>query len=184
MAEKDVLEARLNVMHDIRVEGQVQLKTIQTGLAMERQEIDVLRSTNAQLEMQIVEMKRVDETKKCLIALMEKAVESSQEQIDSLEKECDALQNQLTVQSEKFALTHRQLEMVLDDVDDTLFTVVDKLSKSLNNVGAENAYLQSVVARLEGEYEQEQQLSSMLQTQVKTLHSVVLQHEALKQVQS
>jgi chromosome segregation ATPase len=184
VAEKDVLEARLNVMHDIRVEGQAQLKTIQTGLAMERQEINVLRSTNAELEMQIVEMKRVDESKKCLIALMEKAAESSQEQVDSLEKECDALQNQLTVQSEEFAHTHRQLEMVLDDIDDTVFTVVDKLSKSFKNVGAENAYLQSVVARLEGEYEEEQQLSSMLQTQVKTLHSVVLQHEALKQVQS
>jgi len=184
VAEKDVLEARLNVMHDIRVEGQAQLKTIQTGLAMERKEIDVLRSTNTELEMQIVEMKRVDETKKCLIALMEKAAESSQEQIDSFEKECDALQNQLTVQSEEFAHTHRQLKMVLDDIDDTFFTAVDKLSKSFNNLGAENAYLQSVVARLEGEYEEEQQLSSMLQTQVKTLHSVVLQHEALKQVQS
>jgi chromosome segregation ATPase len=184
VAEKDVLEARLNVMHDIRVEGQAQLKTIQTGLAMERQEIDGLRSINVELEMQIVEMKRMDETKTCLMALMEKAAESSQEQTDSLEKECDVLRNQLTVQSEDFAHTHRELEMVLDDIDDTFFTVVDKLFKSLNNVGADNAYLQSVVARLEGEYEEEQELSSMLQTQVKTLHAVVLQHEALKQGQS
>ena len=72
--------------------------------------------------------------------------------------------------------------MILENIDDTFFTVVDKLSKSLDSVGTDNAYLQSVVARLEGEYEEEQQLSSMLQTQVKTLHAVVLQHEALKQL--
>ena len=182
VTEKDVLEARLNVMHDIRVEGEAQLETIKSGLAMERQEIDVLQSANAELEMQVVEMRRVDETKQRYIALMEMAAESNQEQIDNLEKECDALQNRLAVQSEEWAQTHRQIEMILENIDDTFFTVVDKLSKSLDSVGTDNAYLQSVVARLEGEYEEEQQLSSMLQTQVKTLHAVVLQHEALKQL--
>ena len=67
------------------------------------------------------------------------------------------------------------------DIEKNLFALIDSLVRSLRETNTDNGYFRSVVARLEAEYEEEQQLSSMLQDQVQSLHAIVLQNEALKQ---
>jgi chromosome segregation ATPase len=68
---------------------------------------------------------------------------------------------------------HHQMQSALEIIGDKFFTLVQKLSDSLYHTSTDNVYLNSEVSRLESEYEEEQQLSSMLQTQVQTLHAVV-----------
>ena len=174
-SEKDALEARLHVMQDIRIEGQAQLETIKQGLAADREEITSkqeeitsLKGKNVLLEQQISEMRLVDASKERLLALMEQAAESNQDQTQSL-----------TEEHQRLKAVHRQAEEIFDAVDGVC-QLVGKLSQSLSEAITDNVFLQGVVARLEGEYEEEQQLSAMLQTQVQTLHAVVLQHEELK----
>lgn len=167
-SEKDALEARLHVMQEIRIEGQAQLETIKHGLAVDREEITSLKEKNVLLEQQMSEMRLVDASKERLLALMEQAAESNQDQMQLLTKEHQRLKS-----------VHRQAEEIFDAVD-SVCQLVGKLSQSLSEASTDNAFLQGVVARLEGEYEEEQQLSAMLQTQVQTLHAVVLQHEELK----
>ena len=120
------------------------------------------------LEQQISEMREVDASKERLLSLMEQAAHSNQGQIQVLTDELESIKS-----------AHRQAEGICDAVD-KVCQVMDKMSQSLSDASTDKVFLQGMVARLEAEYEEEQQLSAMLQTQVQTLHAVVLQHEELK----
>lgn len=167
-SEKHAMEARLYVMQDIRVEGQAQLEKIKHGLANDRQEIASLKEKNGLLVQQISEMQQVDASKERLLALMQTAADTNEEQIQSMTEQLTTMKS-----------VHHQVELFFGEMESACI-VAEKLCKALSDTSTDHAFLQGVVARLEGEYEEEQKLSAMLQTQVQTLHAVVLQHEELK----
>jgi chromosome segregation ATPase len=176
--EKEALEMRVSAMNDINTDAQGQLQTIKQGIVLDRLEVASLQARNIHLEEQIADLTKVSESQKRLLDLTEKAAEANQQQLENAQRENVNLKIWLKTDA---ISTNSQIETMIMDIEKNLFALIDSLVRSLRETNTDNGYFRSVVARLEAEYEEEQQLSSMLQDQVQSLHAIVLQNEALKQ---
>ena len=100
----------------------------------------------------------------------------------------EKIKHGLVLDREEMASLHvrnRQVESQLQEmqqVDESKKRLIDLMETAAETSLQQLDDMQTELDAVKSEYEAEQQLSSMLQTQVQTLHAVVLQHETLKQM--
>ena len=104
------------------------------------------------------------------------------------EMQLEKIKHGLVLDREEMASLHvrnKQVESQLQEmqqVDESKNRLIDLMETAAETSLQQLDDMQTELDAVKSEYEAEQQLSSMLQTQVQTLHAVVLQHETLKQM--
>ena len=164
VAEKEALDARLKNLQQVNADGQAQLSTIQQGIVSDRRQITALQKQTSELQQQIVADAEIADSQRRLISLLEAEAKAREDDLQTLRVQLDSDAQGAT----KVGLA---MECLLQELDNNVLAVLHRLHYAVEDLEGDKHMLEGMVTRFKREYAEEQSLSSMLQSQVQTLHA-------------